>query len=120
MAWTLSATLAFKSGKWYTINLAKDDAGQFTTGGPITMLDLPEFCTLVEELGLTPDRRFASQKVRMAIYRFHMNTPDDSHVLDIAGGSMGTSGQGDRRLGKILIKDVDFCNIMPVVVEAGS
>lgn len=115
--WNLSATIAFKSGNWTTIELVKDDNG-FRSTGQVSLLALPEFCDLVEKLGLKAHGRFSSKKVKMVVYRFTVQ--DGKKALALAGGTMGVNGIGDLNLGKNLFRDDDFSNAFPVEVEAGS
>lgn len=118
LRWNLTATIAFTSGNWSNIELNKPDRFNFSSSGPVTMLALPDFCNLVAQLGFTPDRRFASKKVRMVVYRLTVEL--GSKTLVVSGGTMGINVMGDLKIGRHLFKDDDFTNSLPVVVEAGS
>ncbi len=115
--WNLSATIAFKSGNWTSIELVKDEFG-FRSSGPVGMLALPEFCELIEQLGLKANNYFSSKKVKMVVYRFSVQ--DGKDVLMVSGGTMGHNKFGKAHLGKMMFKDDDFCGSLPVEVEAGS
>lgn len=115
--WNLSATIAFRSGQWTSIELVKDELG-FRSSGPVGMLALPEFCEMVEQLGLKAHGYFSSKKVKMVVYR--LSIQDGKDVLMVSGGTMGHNKFGKHHLGKIMFHDDDFCGSLPVVCEAGS